>query len=94
MDTLIEGPLATSVKNGISPAPHPLSKSETLPLTKDAEIDMSTAATVERKPGVFHAAENSEHKEQKQTAEYIEDIQGNTEHACMFHTNSSYLFVR
>ena len=30
----------------------------------------------ERKPGVFHAVDNSKQKEQKQTAEYTEDAQG------------------
>ena len=67
LDTSVEA------KNEVSPTPHPLSTSITK--IKDSEADKIPA---ERKPGVFHAVDNSKQKEQKQTTEYTEDTQGNS----------------
>ena len=77
LEASIEGPPPPSVKKGAAPKsePHPLSKSET---AADSGAVKSTTDddTTTRKPGVFHAVDNTE-QQQKQPTEYkIEETQG------------------
>ena len=66
------------MKQGTSPtAQHPLSKVSTVAKDTSSSEDTDTfdATVAERKPAVFHAADNGKQKETKQ--EYIEETQGN-----------------
>lgn len=78
LDTTIEGPFASSrTKQAITTAQHPLHKVSTVAkdtTSSSEDTDAVDATVTERKPGVFHAAENGKEKEAKQ--EYIEETQG------------------
>ncbi len=81
LDTSIEGPFAIStVKQKLSMTQHPLHKvstvaKDTTTTSSSEDTDAMEATTVtERKPGVFHAADNGKEKEAKQ--EYVEEAQG------------------
>ena len=81
LDTSIEGPFTSSIaKHKMSSTQHPLHKVSTVAKdTSSSEDTNAVDATVtERKPGVFHAADNGKEKEAKQ--EYIEETQGRNIH--------------
>ena len=72
LDTAIEGPfMSSTAKQKISSTQHPLHKVSTVAKDTSSSED---ATVTERKPGVFHAADNGKEKEAKQ--EYIEETQG------------------
>ena len=78
MDTSVEGPLGKSVKGESTAPQHPLSKRETVPVTKDAGTNMSTSTLVEKTavPDVYHAPTTSTKQEEEKKAEYVEETQG------------------
>ena len=76
--TTIEGPFTSPIaKQKISTAQHPLHKVSTVvkaTASSSEDTDAVDATVTERKPGVFHAADNGKEQEAKQ--EYIEETQG------------------
>ena len=95
LDTSIEAPFISSVaKQKHSTTQHPLHKVSTVAkdnntTSSSEDTDPIEAATItERKPGVFHAADNGKEKEAKQ--EYVEETQGIIEISLLSH---SYAFV-
>ena len=81
LDTSIEGPFVSSVaKQKHSTTQHPLHKVSTVAkdnntTSSSEDTDPIEAATItERKPSLFHAADNGKEKETKQ--EYVEETQG------------------